>query len=75
MGIRDSESKNNWKYASTNNQTISWTNWSPGLPDNYNGKPENCVDTLFKNSFKWNDSPCEASRLSICETTTKKKGT
>jgi hypothetical protein len=69
MGIRDSDSKNNWQYVSSN-QTISWANWYPGFPDNYNGSPENCVNTVIADSFQWNDESCTRSTPSICELTT-----
>ena len=75
LGIIDSDSKNNWQYVSSK-QEISWTNWYPGLPDNYNGLPENCVDTntyFYTNnldSLQWNDGPCASPHLSICEMTT-----
>ena len=74
IGIRDSDSKNNWQYVSSN-QTVSWTNWRSGQPDNNDGNPENCLGTLFKDSFEWDDTPCRYSKPSICELTTKKKGT
>ena len=73
MGIRDSDSNNNWKYAS-NNQTVSWTNWNPGSPDNFGGLPENCVNTGSKGSSKWKDGTCSYNFQSICELTTEKKG-
>ena len=69
MGIRDSDSKNNWQYVSSN-QTISWTNWHSGFPDNYLGNPENCVNTVIADSFQWNDESCTRSSPSICELTT-----
>ena len=69
IGIRDSDSKNNWQYVSSN-QKISWANWHSGYPDNGWGNPENCVDTLFPDSFKWNDDVCTYSKQSICELTT-----
>ena len=69
MGIQDSDSKNNWQYVSSN-QKISWTNWYPNIPDNFAGQPENCVDTIFADSFKWNDNTCTKSIPSICELTT-----
>ena len=74
IGIRDSDSKNNWQYVSSN-QTVSWTNWRSGQPDNSDGNPENCVNPLFKDIFEWDDTPCRYPRPSICELTTKKKGT
>ena len=69
MGIQDSDSKNNWQYVSSN-QKISWANWHSGYPDNGWGNPENCVDTYFADSFKWNDEYCTRSIPSICELTT-----
>ena len=68
LGIRDSDSNNNWQYVSSH-QKVTWTNWSPGIPDNFDGHPENCVDTYVPSTFKWNDNPCAASKLSICELT------
>ena len=75
LGIIDSDSRNNWQYVSSKKE-ISWSNWYPGLPDNYNGLPENCVDTntyFYTNnldSLQWNDGPCASPHLSICEMTT-----
>ena len=68
LGIRDSDSNNNWQYVSSN-QNVIWTNWSPGMPDNYHGLPENCVTTFGDSGFLWNDVPCAAPYPSICELT------
>ena len=66
MGIRDSDSNNNWQYVSSN-QKVIWTNWAPGQPDNNNGDPENCLTTNGVSGFKWNDGSCAFSFPSICE--------
>ena len=68
MGVRDSDSNNNWQYVSSN-QKVIWTNWAPGQPDNNNGDPENCVTTYGVSGFKWNDGPCQYPYPSICELT------
>ena len=75
LGFIDSDSRNNWQYVSSKKE-ISWSNWYPGLPDNYNAQPENCVatNTYFysnnSNSLQWNDGPCASPHLSICEMAT-----
>ena len=69
LGIRDLDSNNNWQYVSSH-EKVTWTNWSPGMPDNLNGLPENCVNSHDPSTFKWNDDSCTVSYQSICELTT-----
>ena len=66
MGVRDSDSNNNWQYVSSK-QEISWSNWYPGQPNDLG--PENCVDTYHSSTFQWNDAPCAYLLSSICELT------
>ena len=68
LGIRDSDSNNHWQYVSSH-QKVSWTNWGPGMPNNCGGLPENCVNSWFPSTFKWNDGRCAVHFPSICELT------
>ena len=69
LGIQDSNSQNNWQYIS-NKVKISWTNWEPGEPNNYQEEITDCVSTFWNNTYTWDDFPCSAKLVSICEMTT-----
>ena len=69
LGIQDSNSQNNWQYIS-NKIKISWTNWEPGEPNNYQEEITDCVSTFWNNTYTWDDFPCSAKLVSICEMTT-----
>ena len=51
--------------SSTTNETLSYTNWRSGEPNNYGGN-ENCV-LYRKNHGTWNDIACSTKLQAICE--------
>lgn len=54
-----------WVWASTM-ETIRYTNWEQGEPNNYIGIAENCLE-LYLSNFKWNDIRCTHANHFICE--------
>jgi hypothetical protein len=53
-----------WETSKTVLTAATFTNWSPGQPDNWQGN-ENCVH-IWYNSM-WNDANCEAALRALCE--------
>lgn len=52
---------------SRTNQHLTWTNWSPGEPDNRDGI-EDCVEIWGpQNNGKWNDGNCYTPLNYVCE--------
>ncbi|XP_052717131.1 perlucin-like [Crassostrea angulata] len=54
-----------WVWASTM-ETIRYTNWEQGEPNNYIGIAEDCLE-LYLSNFKWNDIRCTHANHFICE--------
>lgn len=54
-----------WVWASTM-ETIRYTNWEQGEPNNYIGIDEDCLE-LYLSNFKWNDIRCTHANHFICE--------
>ncbi|XP_015421708.1 PREDICTED: pulmonary surfactant-associated protein D-like [Myotis davidii] len=57
-------SKVEGKFTYPGGAPLVYTNWSPGEPNNYGGN-QYCVEMYT--TGKWNDVPCEVTRLVICE--------
>ncbi|KAJ7324379.1 hypothetical protein JRQ81_017399 [Phrynocephalus forsythii] len=62
LGITDIQTEGKFKYL--NGDTIVYSNWHPGEPNNDKGT-EDCVE-LYGNG-KWNDKSCGEKRLIVCE--------
>ncbi|XP_030276593.1 CD209 antigen-like protein E isoform X2 [Sparus aurata] len=66
IGLTDRETKGMWKWVDGTPLTESY--WSPGEPNAYRGKREDCV--VFRShdlENNWNDLPCEEHNFWICE--------
>ncbi|XP_054436456.1 pulmonary surfactant-associated protein D, partial [Pteronotus mesoamericanus] len=58
------DSKTEGKFTYPTGETLVYSNWAPGEPNNDGGE-EDCVE-IFDNG-KWNDKSCGDKRLVICE--------
>ena len=52
-----------WVWQHSQQKIGTWTNWGPGLPDNFNHQNEWCTETyykkkIFSGKWMWNDVPC-----------------
>ncbi|XP_042288924.1 CD209 antigen-like protein A [Thunnus maccoyii] len=55
-----------WKWVDGTQLTKSY--WSPGEPNGYEGKTEDCVEIRFHDKENsWNDIPCKDQNFWICE--------
>ncbi|XP_073319993.1 CD209 antigen-like protein C [Pagrus major] len=66
IGLTDRETEGMWKWVDGTPLTESY--WSPGEPNAYRGKREDCV--VFKShdfESNWNDLSCEEHNFWICE--------
>lgn len=61
-GIRSTESDFIWN---KNGNRITFTPWSPGDPNNKEGK-ENCIE-MFAATGEWNDRKCDYNTFFMCE--------
>ncbi|MGK5094514.1 lectin-like protein [Deltaproteobacteria bacterium TL4] len=61
MGYNDLVTEGSWKWV--NGSTATYTNWSPGQPDN--SQNEDCGH-MFSDG-RWNDNQCSASMKAIVE--------
>ncbi|XP_014399685.1 PREDICTED: pulmonary surfactant-associated protein D-like [Myotis brandtii] len=62
LSMTDFKTKGRFTYPG--GKPLVYSNWAPGEPNDENGN-EHCVE-IFTNG-KWNDKPCGAKRLVICE--------
>ncbi|XP_077311853.1 conglutinin-like isoform X2 [Lithobates pipiens] len=63
LGMNDKQTQGIFQYLI--NMVISYQNWDYEEPNNHRGINEDCVEVLY--SGKWNDYPCEMSKLVVCE--------
>ncbi|XP_077323362.1 pulmonary surfactant-associated protein D-like [Lithobates pipiens] len=63
LGINELETLGTYRYPT--GEVISYTNWKQNEPNNFEGRPENCVS--MQDTGKWNDVVCASTRLIICE--------
>ncbi len=54
----------NWR---SDGCTSSYSHWSPGGPDDYGGNAEDCAFVGWDGSTGWQDAPCEAHFVCLCE--------
>jgi len=65
-----------WIWVTTG-QKFTFTNWAPGMPNNFLNLGENCVGyfqldkmsktTVITPSLMWDDFPCTTLMFPICE--------
>ncbi|XP_070608007.1 mannose-binding protein-like isoform X2 [Erythrolamprus reginae] len=60
LGMTDSEAEGHFKHL--NGDPMQYSQWAPGEP---NGQEEDCIELYLDG--RWNDIPCNISRLIICE--------
>ncbi|XP_058045164.1 mannose-binding protein C-like isoform X2 [Ahaetulla prasina] len=60
LGMTDRESEGNFTHL--NGDPMQYSRWADGEP---NGEEEDCIELYLDG--RWNDIPCNASRLIICE--------
>lgn len=53
-------------YWMSTGQDISFSNWSPGEPNNA-WERENCIEMWNEDGWRWNDALCEDKKGFICE--------
>ena len=63
-GFNDRASEGTWEWS--NGETVSYTNWNSGEPNNSGGN-EDCGQLNRFSGTTWNDEPCGASFRYICE--------
>ncbi|XP_077984195.1 perlucin-like [Glandiceps talaboti] len=65
IGLSDRAAEGVWKWI--DNTRVTYSNWIPGQPSNYQGR-EDCGH-LWKGTYdgKWNDAPCSSKMGFICE--------
>ncbi|XP_073724595.1 galactose-specific lectin nattectin-like [Misgurnus anguillicaudatus] len=64
IGAHDAEMDGQWLWS--DGSQFDFTKWCSGQPDNYENKPENCLEINFSNDRCWNDAPCSTSISYIC---------
>ncbi|XP_048780983.1 perlucin-like [Ostrea edulis] len=67
LGGNDIEIEGEFKWANSD-LSLTFTDWSPGQPDNANG--EDCIELRGAFHYHWNDLPCNTPHHFICETLT-----
>ncbi|XP_021374608.1 perlucin-like isoform X2 [Mizuhopecten yessoensis] len=70
FGANDFVTEGDWKWAVTT-ETINYTNWRPGNPDNGGDDKdydeEHCAEMSEEHSWQWNDNGCEEEKHFLCE--------
>ncbi|XP_065145811.1 ladderlectin-like [Paramisgurnus dabryanus] len=64
IGGHDGEVDGQWLWS--DGSQFDFTNWCSGEPNNYIGKPENCLEMNKGNNGCWNDVPCSFPMSYIC---------
>ncbi|XP_028460471.1 CD209 antigen-like protein E isoform X2 [Perca flavescens] len=66
IGLTPKVANRKWKWVDDTPLTESY--WSPGEPNGFEGKDEDCVETRFLDmENSWNDIPCTDQNFWICE--------
>nr|XP_034324874.1 perlucin-like protein isoform X2 [Crassostrea gigas] len=65
LGGNDIEIEGVFKWVRSD-QPLTYTDWSPGQPDDANG--EDCMELRGAFQYHWNDLPCNIPHHFICET-------
>ena len=64
IGASDAVTEGDWKW--TNGESITFTNWYSGRPNNWGGR-QACATINFKSSGKWDDDTCTTQHPYICQ--------
>ncbi|KAG1949161.1 hypothetical protein F2P79_011972 [Pimephales promelas] len=64
IGAHDAVQDGQWLWS--DGSVFSYTNWCSGEPNNYQQRPENCLDISFSADRCWNDESCLTSLSYIC---------
>ncbi|XP_034739047.1 C-type mannose receptor 2-like [Etheostoma cragini] len=66
IGLTPKRANGTWKWVDDTLLTQSF--WSPGEPNGFGGRDEDCVETRFlERENSWNDIPCTDQNFWICE--------
>ncbi|XP_039538743.1 galactose-specific lectin nattectin-like isoform X1 [Pimephales promelas] len=64
IGAHDAVQDGHWLWS--DKAVFSYTNWCSGEPNNYQQRPENCLEINYTADRCWNDAPCSTSLSYIC---------
>lgn len=66
IGVNDIEEEDN--FVNMLNKTVSYTNWYPGEPNNYDPRFEDGKDDCVEMSFRglWRDASCSNTFHALC---------
>lgn len=55
------------KFVSTTGESLTYTNWAPGEPDNAGGR-EHCIQLVASRDYEngWSDNTCDSLNAYIC---------
>lgn len=64
IGVTDAFKENDWVFLSSL-ETVPFTNFGSGNPDNYNNQDCVCIATYF--NYQWDDFDCLYEISYVCE--------
>ncbi|XP_065107446.1 ladderlectin-like [Paramisgurnus dabryanus] len=64
IGGHDGETDGQWLW--TDGSPFDFTSWCANEPNNYEGKPESCLEMHWSSSRCWNDRLCNSTAGFIC---------
>ena len=64
MGLKDEIADGTWVWTETD-ETATFTDWGGSEPNG--GQSENCAMFAHWLNYTWNDSPCTANYIPLCE--------
>ena len=66
MGLTDEMIEGVWQWVDTD-EKMTFSDWVPGEPNNYQNMQEDCAVLIYYEDFKWNDMLCENQHFVICK--------